>query len=224
MNNIVVDIDDTLISTIHRMQGVWRKLLGRAIPLEAVETLSLEQIFMKYALPEQKARMSEFQKRFWDIVLCFEEVGIELLRLHEAVPFAADVLRVWIEQYRIVYLTGRTENTRELTFTELKRFCFPVSNVELMMFSIEDYGRAQGVNPSGPTLVDAKSRLFASISKKQNVVRVVDDYPGYFPIYRQFEVPERIGFLRLKRYTPQQYIDNGATSVIKSWKELKDKL
>jgi len=204
------------------MQGVWRKLLGRTIPLEAVETLSLEQIFMKYASREQKARMSEFQKRFWDIVLCSEEAGIELLRLHEAVPFAADVLRTWIEQYQLVYLTGRTENTRELTLTELKRFDFPVNNVELMMFSIEDYGRAKGVNPSGPTLVDAKSRLFASISKKQNVVRAVDDYPGYFPIYRQFEVPERIGLLRLKRYTPQQYIDNGATRVIKDWKELKE--
>jgi len=224
MNSIVVDIDDTLISTVRRMQAVWRKLLSRTIPLEAVETLSLEQIFMRYASPEQKAHISEFQKRFWDIVLCFEEVGIELLRFHEAVPFAADVLRTWIEQYRLVYLTGRTENTRELTFTELKRFGLPVSNVELMMFSIEDYGCAQGVNPSGPTLVDAKSRLFASISKKQNVVRVVDDYPGYFPIYRQFEVPERIGLLRPKRYTPQQYIDNGATSVIKGWKELKDKL
>lgn len=224
MNSIVVDIDDTLISTVRRMQAVWRKLLSRTIPLEAVETLSLEHIFMRYASPEQKAHISEFQKRFWDIVLCLEEVGIELLRFHEAVPFAADVLRTWIEQYRLVYLTGRTENTRELTFTELKRFGFPVNNVELMMFSIEDYGRAQGVNPSGPTLVDAKSRLFASISKKQNVVRVVDDYPGYFPIYRQFEVTERIGLLRPKRYTPQQYIDNGATSVIKGWKELKDKL
>jgi len=53
-------------------------------------------------------------------------------------------------------------------------------------------------------------------------VRVVDDYPGYFTVYRQFSVPERIDFLRPKRYSLQQYIDRGATKVVESWKQLKD--
>jgi hypothetical protein len=71
-------------------------------------------------------------------------------------------------------------------------------------------------------LVDAKSRLFSSIYKQHDVVRAVDDYPGYFTVYRQFGVPERIGFLRPKRYSPQDYIDRGATRVVESWKQLKD--
>lgn len=43
--SVVVDVDDTLISTDRRMQGVWREILGRDVPLEAVETMGLEQIF-----------------------------------------------------------------------------------------------------------------------------------------------------------------------------------
>jgi len=80
----------------------------------------------------------------------------------------------------------------------------------------------RGENPSGVTLIEAKSRLFSSISKQYDVVRVVDDYPGYFTVYRQFGVPERIGFLYPKKYSLQQYIDRGATRVVESWKQLKD--
>jgi len=224
MISVVVDVDDTLINTERRMQGVWHQLLGRDVPLQAVETLGLEQIFMKFASPEQKARAGEFQRHFWDVVLCLEEVGVELLKLHEAVPFAAGILQAWSDQYRLIYLTGRTENVRELTLTELKKFGFPVDDVELVMFGVEDYGRARGVSTSGPTLVEAKSRLFSSISKQHHVVRAVDDYPGYFTIYKQFGVPERIGLLRPKRYSPQQYIDRGATRVVESWKQLQDDL
>jgi len=224
MISVVVDVDDTLIGTERRIQGVWRELLGVDVAFGDIETLGLEQIFMKYASPKQKARSSEFQKRFWDVVLCLEDVGIKLLKLHEAIPFAANVLQAWSESCMLVYLTGRTENTRELTLTELNSFGFPVDNVELVMFNLNDYGRARGVNPSGPTLVDAKSGLFASLSNRQNVVRVVDDYPGYFPIYKQFDVPDRIGLLRPKRHTSQEYINQGATRVVKSWKELEDDL
>jgi hypothetical protein len=224
MISVVVDVDDTLISTERRMQGVWRELLGCEVSLEVVKTLGLEQIFMKYASSEQRARISEFQKRFWDIVLCLEEVGVELLKLHQPVPFGADVLQKWSTQCRLVYLTGRTENTRELTLTELKKFGFPVDEAELVMFSIGDYDRARGLNPSGSTLVDAKSRLFSLISNQHHVVRVVDDYPDYFIIYKQFNVPDRIGLLRTKRYKTQQYKDQGATRVIRSWKELQNDL
>jgi hypothetical protein len=220
MTSIVVDVDDTLISTDRRVQGVWRELLGVDVPLEDVETLDLEQIFMKYASPEQKAHAREFQKRFWDVVLCLEEIGIKLLKLHEPIPYAPDVLQKWRKQRMLVYLTGRTENTRDLTLRELENFGFPTDNTQLVMFNLEDYARARGENPSGPTLIDAKSRLFSSISRQTVVIRVVDDYPGYFPIYKQFNVPERIGLLRPKRYTPQQYLEKGATRVVKSWKEL----
>ncbi|MDH5448095.1 MAG: HAD family acid phosphatase [Candidatus Bathyarchaeota archaeon] len=219
---VVVDVDDTLTSTTRRMKGVWRQVLSREVPLEAVETFGLEQIFMKFASAEQKAHVREFQKRFWDVVLCLDEGGVGLMGLHEAVPFAADVLQKWSKECRLVYLTGRTENMRELTLAELKRFGFPVDGIELLMFSVEDYGRARGVDPSGITLIEAKRRLFASLAEQYNVVRVIDDYPGYFPIFKQFGVPDRVGLLLLKRYKPQQYIERGATRVVDSWKELKD--
>jgi hypothetical protein len=222
MISVVVDVDDTLINTERRMQGVWRELLGREVPMEAVGTLGLGQMFEKFASSDQKARANELRKRFWDILLCLENVGIELAELDEPIPFAAEILRTWSKHCLLVYLTGRTENTRELTLNQLKKFGFPTDNIQLTMFNLEDYARARGLNPSGPTQVDAKSKLFSSISKQHNVVRVVDDYPGYFPIYKQFDVAERIGLLRPKRYSLQDYIDRGATRVVESWKQLKD--
>ena len=224
MIGVVVDVDDTLISTGRRMQGVWREVLGREVPLEAVETMSLEQIFMKFASQEQIARVREFQKRFWNLLLCLEEVGVELLRLHEPIPYAADVLQSWSKHCSVVYLTGRTENTRDLTLGELEKFGFPTKNIQLVMFDLEDYSRAKGENPSGPTLVDAKSRLFSLICQEHDVVRVVDDYPGYFAVYTQFRVPDRIGFLRPRKYSMRQYFERGATRVVKSWEELQGDL
>jgi len=220
--SVVVDIDDTLISTHRRMQSIWHKVLSREIPLQAVETLDLEHIFMKFASPEQKTRVEEFQKRFWDVVLCVEDLGINLLKLHEPIPFAADVLQEWSKQCLLIYLTGRVETTRDLTLHELKQFGFPTNNVQLVMFNLEDYARTRGLNPSAPTLVDAKYRLFSSIYQKHNVARAVDDYPGYFPIYKQFDVPDRIGLLSSKKYSPQQFMEKGATRVVESWKQLQD--
>jgi hypothetical protein len=220
--SVVVDVDDTLISAQRMMQGVWHELLGREVPMEAIETLGLAQIFEKFASSDQKTRANELRKKFWDISLCLEKVGIELAELEEPIPFAAEVLQTWSKHCQLVYLTGRTENTRELTSDQLRKFGFQTDNIRLVMFNLEDYARARGLNPSGPTLIDARSRLFSSISKQYNVVRVVDDYPGYFTVYRQFDIPERIGFLRPKRYSPQDYIDRGATRVVESWKQLKD--
>ena len=222
MGSVVVDIDDTLIDTGLRMQSVWRELLGREIPMEAVETMGLEQIFTEYASQEQMTRVRELQKRFWDILLCLEESGIESLRLHKPIPFASDVLQTWKRESDIVYLTGRTENMRSLTLEELRRFGFPTETAELFMFKPEDYARPKGEDPSGPTLIDTKSELFSKICKRFNIVRVIDDYPGYFPIFKQFDVPDRIGFLRPKKYSPQHYIERGATRVIRSWRELED--
>jgi hypothetical protein len=224
MISVVVDVDDTLINTERRMQGVWRELLGREVPMEAIETLGLGQMFEKFASSDQKAHANELKKRFWDIILCLENVGIELAELDEPIPFAAEALQTWSQHCPLVYLTGRTENTRELTLDQLRKFGFPTDNIQVVMFNLEDYQRARGLDPSGSTLVDAKSRLFSSISKQHDVVRVVDDYPDYFTVYRQFDVPERIGFLRPKRYSPQDYIDRGATRVVESWKQLKDDL
>jgi hypothetical protein len=224
LTSIVVDIDDTLVNTSRRTQAVWRLVLGCEVPLEAVETLSLEQVFMKFASPEQKQRVGDFQKRFWDVSLCLDEAGLESIGLNEAIPFAANVVQEWGKHYKLVYLTGRTENARSITLSELQKLGFPIEGAELVMFSLEDFARARGLNPSGPTLADARAQRLSEICKMHSVVRAVDDYPGYFPVYRQFNIPDRIGLLRSKRYTPQDYLDRGATRVVKNWKELENDL
>lgn len=220
--SVIVDIDDTLIYTGLRIQRIWYKLLKQEIPLEATETMSLEQIFMKFATKEQKKRVGQFQKQFWNLLLCFDEGGVKSFELHKPIPYAADLLHKWHKKAKITYLTGRTENIRSLTLEELKRFGFPLENTELVMFSPESYARPKGENPSGPTLVDTKSNLCSEICRKSEVVRVIDDYPGYFPIFRKLNILDRIGFLLSKKYKPQHYIDRGATRVITDWNELKD--
>ena len=222
MIGVIVDIDDTLIDTGRRMHKLWNLLLDREIPKEAVETLSLEQIFMKFATKEQISRAKEFQKRYWDLLLCLEETGVESLKLHEPIPFAANILQNWSKKAKIIYLTGRSENTRSQTLKELNRFGFPTENSKLVMFKPEDYARPKGENPSGPTLIDTKSKLCSEICKSHNVARVIDDYPGYFPVFKQLEIPDRIGFLHSKKHKPQHYLDRGATRVITHWKELQD--
>lgn len=222
MNSIVVDIDDTLINTKQRLQQIWHELLGREIPLEVVETQSLEQIFMKFASAKQKTQVRKFQKQFWDLLLCLDEEGVKSFELHKPIPSAANVLQTWSKTTKIIYLTGRTENIRSLTLDELRRFRFPIEETELVMFSPESYARPKGENPSGPTLIDTKSHLCSEICKRSNVIRVIDDYPGYFQIFKELNIPDRIGFLHSKKYKLQHYMDRGATRVITDWKELQD--
>ncbi len=220
MNRIIVDIDDTIIDTAQRVHKLWTLLLDREIPRKAVETMRLEQIFMKFASKEQTSKVKEFQKQYWDLLLCLDKAGVESLELHEPIPYASNVLQSWSQKAEIVYLTGRIENMRSLTLNELRKFSFPTKNIKLVMFKPEDYARPKGENPSGPTLIDTKSKLCSGICKSHNVVRVIDDYPGYFPLFQRLQIPDRIGFLRLNKYKPQNYLDRGATRVVESWKEL----
>jgi hypothetical protein len=223
MISVVVDVDDTLVSTDRSTQEAWRETLKCEVPSDAVETLPLEQVFMKFASAEQKARADELARRFWDISLGLEEAEVDLFRLHEPIPFSAEILQTWANHCELVYLTGRPETMRDLTFSELKKFGFPTNNTQLVMFRLEDFARVRGMDPSGPTLGDARSKLFSAVSKDHNIVRVVDDYPGYFPVYRQFNITDRIGLLRPK-YSSQQYFDKDATRVMASWLQLQNDL
>jgi len=213
MIGVVVDIDDTLINTQKRVRNVWSTVLDREIPLEAVESLSSRQVLEKFASSDR-----ESWKRFWRVLLCLEETGIEMLKLDTPVPFAADVLQQWSKQCRLVYLTGRPENTRALTLNQLEKFGFPTDGVELLMFNPEDWNDFVSV----ASLVGARSRVFSSVFQQYDIVRVVDDYPTFFSVYRQFNVPDRIGLLRPKRFSPQDYLSNGATRVVESWSQLSD--
>ena len=220
MGAVVLDIDDTLINPSRRMQAIWHEVLGCDVPLEAVESLGQEQIFATYASNEQKKSAPEFQRRFWDLVLCLDEFGVKLLELDEPLPSAAEVVQEWSRDSDVLYVTGRTENTRKLTSDELEGFGFPAINARLFMLKVEDYARVRGESPTGPTLAEAKSQLFSRVAAKQKIIRVVDDFPDCFPIYRQFEVSDRIGF-QTKRFASVKYMERGATRVIENWKDLR---
>jgi len=156
-------------------------------------------------------------------MLCEEKVGVDLLKLEEPIPFAAKTLQAWSKHCMLVYLTGRPETTRSSTLQKLKTLGFPTKNVELAMCRLSDYARARG-EQTGLTLVEARHMLFSSICKRHNVTRVVDDYPGYFTIYKDFKIPERIGLLHSKLFSEQDYINRGATKVVESWKQLQNEL
>jgi hypothetical protein len=87
------------------------------------------------------------------------------------------------------------------------------------MLRVEDYSRTLEEDSTGPSLAEAKSRLFSSVAVSRKVVRVVDDFPDCFPVYRQFEVPDRIGF-HVKRFSLAKYTEKGATRVVEGWSDL----
>ncbi len=212
MDAVVVDVDDTLVNTVSRRHVAWSRVLGREIPKSEVESKGSLEILGKYAFSDR-----EVWRKFWMLTLCIEEGGADLLRLDHPMPHAAQVLGGWAETCKLVYLTGRTENMRQLTLDELKSFGFPTQRTDLEMFTLKDWMDYFSVQSS---VVETRSRLFSKICRRYNVIRVVDDYPGFFAAYRKHPVPDRIGLLRRKRYSPQDYMAQGATRVIENWKDL----
>lgn len=212
MHAIVVDIDDTLVGTDHRRHAAWCQVLGREIPLQEVECQGSREILRKYAFSDR-----EIWKRFWMLTLCVEEGGADLLRLDRSIPHASEALQKWSENYKLIYLTGRTRNMRQLTLDELRRFEFPTSGTELEMFSINEW---MNFYSSQSSVVKTRSVIFSKILKRHKVIRVVDDYPGFFAAYRKHPVPDKVGFMRKKRFSHQEYLANGATRVVENWKQL----
>ena len=202
------------MDTRRRTQGIWRLVLGRSVSLEELESMNPRQIFERHADEEQRPRIRELQEEFRDTLLCRNEAGIGLMALDEAVPRSPEVVRRWGEASTVVYLTGRLESLREATLGELERFGFPLDGTELVMFRDEDWG--------GAALGEARTRLFSSVVERHHVARVVDDFPGYFRTYRDFDVPERIGLHRSRLHTREDFLDRGATMVVESWRQLED--
>lgn len=189
-------------------------ILEREIAIEDLHTLSQEEIFNKYASQTQKDRVKVLREQFFDLLLCKNKIGIELLKYDKPIPFAVDILQKWKEVCKIIYLTGRLKNIRDQTMNKLREFGFPVVNTELIMFDPSDWGSGK--------LLDARKRLLVSIIKRLAIVKVVDDFPGYFPAYKQVLIPDRIGFHRLKNRSKDDYMNHGATRVIESWEQLHD--
>lgn len=188
-------------------------ILEREIAFEDLHMLSQEEVFYKYASQTQKDKAKELREQFFDLLLCKNKTGIELLKYDKPIPYAVDVLQKWKEVCKIVYLTGRLEKIRDQTMNELKEFDFPVVNTDLIMFDHSDW-------ESGKSLHDARKRLLLSITRHLAVVKVVDDFPGYFPAYKQVSIPDRIGFHQSKRRSQDDYLNHGATRVIESWEQL----
>jgi len=212
MDAIVVDIDDTIVSTDRRRHAAWRRVLGREISLEEVESQGSREILRRYAFSSRK-----IWEKFWMLTLCVEEGGADLLELDKPIPHALEIIQRWKEKYKLVYITGRTENMRQLTIDELRRFGFPTHETELEMFTLKDWIRFFS---STASVLKTRSEIFSSILKRYNVVRVVDDYPGFFAAYREYPVPDKVGLLRKKRFSRREYLDNGATRVVENWKQL----
>jgi hypothetical protein len=208
--SLLVDIDDTLISTRPRTQGLWRHVLGCEVSEEEIETLMAQQIFGRYATEEQRPRMRELQRLFTDTMLCRNEEGLRLIETDEPIPYAAQALREW--EGPIVYITGRLEHVRDATNDQLSRFGFPLEGAEVHMFREEDWG--------GGGLGEARRRILDGILQEHQVLRVVDDFPGYFPVYAELGIPERIGLHRSRGNKPEDYLSKGATRVVESWREL----
>ncbi|MBO3755045.1 MAG: hypothetical protein FGF53_09275, partial [Candidatus Brockarchaeota archaeon] len=147
--------------------------------------------------------------KFWRILLCLDDVGEHFLAFDEPMPNAVDVVREWYEHFDLVYITGRTENMKELTVEELRKFGFPVDEDGIYMCAdLRDF-------LSSP--VDVRKRIIGKIMEERRLVCVVDDYPKYFPVYAEF-IPLRIGLLRPKRYRPKDY--DGASLVVGEWRQL----
>ncbi len=214
MDAVVVDIDDTIVGTDLRRHAAWCQVLGREIPLQDVASQSSRKILEKHAFSDK-----DIWKKFWMLILCVEEGGADLLDVDRPIPHALEVLQKWSENYKLVYLTGRTRNMRQLTLDQLSRFGFPTSGIELEMFRIKEW---MNFLSSQSSVLEARSRLFSKIAKRHRVSRVVDDYPGFFVAYRKHPVPDKVGLLRKQRFSLRDYLANGATRVVENWKQLLD--
>lgn len=212
MDAVVVDIDDTIVSTDRRRHAAWCRVLGREIPLQEVESQSSRAILERYAFSDRK-----IWERFWMFTLCVEESGVDLLELDKPIPYAPEALQKWSKSYKLIYLTARTKNMRQLTLGQLRRFGFPASGTELEMFAINDW---MNYFSSKSSVVETRSLIFSRILKRHNVIRVVDDYPGFFVAYRRHQVPDKVGLLRKKRFSRREYLDSGATRVVETWEQL----
>lgn len=208
--SLLVDIDDTLISTRKRTQGLWRHVLGCMVSEDEIETMNALQIFGKYATEEQKPRMRELQRLFTETMLCRNEAGVKLIEEDEPIPYASQALNQW--EGPIVYITGRLERIRKATVDQLRLFEFPLEETALYMFKEEDW--------SGGGIGEARKRILQEIQHKHHIVRVVDDFPGYFSVYKELGISERIGLHCSRTHKPEDYTSKGATRVVESWKEL----
>jgi phosphoglycolate phosphatase-like HAD superfamily hydrolase len=210
---VIVDIDDTLLDTSERMQGIWRHVLDVDVPIPDILEHSLEELFMKYASTEQKSRMRDLQKLFFSLMLCENETGMALAQLDKPMHGAVEVLHGWMQRYKIIYLTGRPDNTRDVTAKTLKKYGYPVDDVKLEMVTLQDWkNRIQ---------IQAREQLLESLVNEYEVEMVIDDFPGYFTKYRDSGIPTRIGY-RAKKHSISDYTSKGATRVVESWDELRD--
>lgn len=211
---VLLDIDNTLIDTDRRRWRAWCHVLARELPFEIIKGHRSLEILKKFAYSNP-----EIWKRFWRLLLCWDDEGVELLNLDTPFPYASSVVKRWSKELKVVYFTGRSKNMHDHTLKELDKFGFPTENTDLTMLSLQDWKMYLNAKISS---IHLRSNLFSKVRVKHEIARVVDDIPRYFSIYKQVGVPERIGIKRSNVYSKREYFLCGATKVITSWKELGD--
>ena len=211
--SIAVDVDDTIIDISHRSWVVWCQVLGQDISYEVVRDTPTA------SPPADTTADDDVWDRFWSIMLCMEDRGIELLSLDRPRPYASEVLRRWNENHEIVYFTGRPMSMYELTLNELGKFDFPDEKIDLVMLNLKDSWKWFIDLPSA---IQYRNKLFSKVCQKHKVFRVVDDYAPFFSVYKKFRILERIGIQVSKRHLYQDYLNYGATKVFKNWKEMEN--
>jgi hypothetical protein len=216
---IVVDIEDTLLDMRERTREVWQDLLGRDVILE--DAISLEPVRMieRYGSKKQRKRIDDLVNEYWDLLLCKEQC--KFLDKAEEIPSASDVLKSWKDDYQIVYVSDLLEPASDELKDQLMRFNNPIRGTERILLSLEEYKESME-RLVGFDLVDARRRVMSRISDEYDIVRVIDDHPDYFRVYRDFDISERLGFYRPRAFSTEDYLSRGATRVMMDWEELLD--
>ena len=184
--------------------------------IKEIRTLTPHEIFSKYASSEQVNRVDEYRSEYWNLILGIYEQPFKNPLMYQPIEYSVEVLTRWAKQNDLVYLTARPDNTRDFTLLQLVNFRFPLKNVELVMFPLEDFSQAQnGFN--GPIFSEIRKNLVLKILEKHKIVVVIDDNATYFPIYMQCKIRDRIGLMRTEAYTIEDFMRFGVTRVIRSW-------
>lgn len=202
---VLIDIDDCIINNLRRKKAILEYILNRRVKYKdiigkrIVETLSLY-------LPKEK--VPEFNRKFWEIALCVEEIGRNFLHLDKAEPYSRKVIKKLSNKFEIIYITNRLERMKEDTTLSLKRLGFP--NYE-MNFHADDHTFYEREN--------ARRNVLSKLPKEYEYVFVVDDIPENFKAYLEFGISNILGFMKYVETDENKYYLNGAKLVFKSWKD-----
>jgi hypothetical protein len=203
---ILVDIDDCILDITVRKAKIFSLILGKRFKREQVIGKKVVEFLREHV---NENEILEYRKRFWEIAFCIDPLGIELLKHDKPVPYSRVVLKRLSKYFEIIYITNRLESMKDITINELKRYNFP--NYYKAYFASDSY-----------MLKDIKitrSDTLSKLPKEFDYICVIDDMPDNFPLYKSLEIPIIIGFMKYIVLDENLFKKNGASYVIKDWKD-----